>query len=153
MRGNLDKVMTEREVFAGEAAFFGTEDEGDTALVGEFGLDEWREVWQRNDWLFGFAVSKCPSAEDKGAIGDGFAEGIGFAGGLEQVFGADGGLSFAPVWLVGVNDSEMGEAEVGHGASGRSNIERVARRDEDDGEPGEMGLGRQELIVEGETGV
>lgn len=71
------------------------------------------------------------------------------AGVVEEIPGADGGCSFLPMGLVGSDDGELRKTEVGHGARGRANIERVAGRDEDDVEAVALGFGEQQPIVEG----
>ena len=71
-------------------------------------------------------------ANDEGAVGYGIGEGFRDSCVLEEIFGADGRLRLAPVGLIGSDDGEACEAEVGHGARGCSYIEGIARRDEDD---------------------
>jgi hypothetical protein len=49
---------------------------------------------------------------------------------LEKIFSADRRLGFAPVRFVWGNNRQARKSEVRHRARGRSNIERIARRDE-----------------------
>ena len=46
------------------------------------------------------------------------------------------------------NHRETREAEVGHGARRRADVERIARRDQDDFEAVALFRGKQEMIVE-----
>lgn len=130
--GDFNEVMAVGEVFAGEAVFLGAEDEGNLAggMV-EFGGDDGRELIEGDDGLLGFAVGECAGAKDEGAVADCFSEGGGFAGVGEEFGGADGGTGFAPVRLVGCDDGQMREAEVGHGAGDGADVEGIARRYED----------------------
>ncbi len=68
---------------------------------------------------------------------------------MEEGFGSYGGFGFAPVGLVGRDDGEMREAEVGHGPRRRSDIEGIARGDEDDFDAVALGFGEQGMIVAG----
>jgi hypothetical protein len=148
MRGNLNQGVTEREIGAREAALFSAEDEGDAAAAVQFFLDERSERGQRHDGLLWFAAGERGGAEDEGAMGDGLLQGFRACGSCEEFFRADGGAGFAPVGLVGCDNGEAGEAEVGHGARGRADVERVARGDEDDVDRIEMGCGGQSFILE-----
>jgi len=70
------------------------------------------------------------------------------AGVDEEFRSADGGAGLAPVRLVGGDDGEMSEAEVGHGASDGADVEGIAGRDEDDGDAVALGRRGQEMIVD-----
>jgi hypothetical protein len=121
-----------RKICLCEAVFFRAEDKGDAAAAGDFPLDEWGNIWQGNEWLVGLAVLERACAHDEGAIGYGICERLCVARALEQIFGVDCGLCLAPIRLIRSDDGHAGEAEVGHGSRGRSYIEGIARRDEDD---------------------
>jgi hypothetical protein len=148
VRGDLDQGVTEGEVFAHEAALFRSEDEGNAAAAVEFMLDDRSECGWRNGGLLGLAASKRGGAEDEGAMGDRLLQGFRACGSFEEFFRADGGAGFAPVGLVGCDNGEAGEAEVGHGARRGADVERVARGDEDDVDRIEMGCGGQSFILE-----
>jgi len=128
-------VVAEREVFAGEAVFFGAEDEGDSAgrLI-EFAGDDGGELVEENNGLFSFAMSQRAGAEDERAVANGLGKSRGLFGDVQKFGGTDSGAGFTPVRLVGGDRGEMGEAEVGHGARDGADVEGVARRDEDDGD-------------------
>ena len=71
--------------------------------------------------------------------------------GIDEEFrSADGGAGFAPVGLVGCNNGEVGEAEVGHRTRDRANVEGIARGDEDDGDAIALEWSEQEMILEPE---
>ena len=65
------------------------------------------------------------------AVRDGFGEGVADAGFTQQVGRADCGFGFHPVVGEGSDDGQMTEAEVGHGAGGGADVERIARRYQD----------------------
>jgi len=94
-------------------------------------------------------------AGDEGAVGDGFGEGGEPAGLLHDGGGAHGGFGGLGVFdLSGfegggvvVDDAEVGEAEVLHGAGGGTDVAGVAGADEDDGEAGAICCGEHGSIV------
>jgi methylthioribulose-1-phosphate dehydratase len=67
---------------------------------------------------------------------------------LEKVFSADCGFGFTPVGFIGSDDGETGKTKVGHGAGGSADIERIARRDENDADAIALRGGKQGMIVE-----
>jgi len=147
--GEFDEVMAEGEVFAGEAVLFRAEDEGDVVCrVIEFAGDDGGELIEADDGLLGFAVGEGGGAEDEGAVANGSGESRGFAGVGEEFRSADGGAGFAPVGLIGCDDSEVGETEVGHGARDCADVEGIARRHEDDGNAIALLRSEQGMIVE-----
>ena len=73
-------------------------------------------------------------ADDEGTVGNGVGDVGEFSRCLEDRFGVDGGAGFAKGDIVGMDDAEVVESEIGHGSSGRSNVERVAAADQDDAE-------------------
>ena len=141
--GDLDEQMAPGEVFAGEAVFFRTEDEGDAG--GAFLFDIGSEIRKGEDGLLGLAMSEGSGADDEGAVGDGLGQALCAAGLLEDIFRPDSRLRFAPVGLVGRNDGEIREAEVGHGAGGGADVEGIARRDQHDADG--IGFRGQKTIV------
>lgn len=130
--GDLDEEVAVGEVFAGEAVFFPTEDKGNAACAGEFALDDGSEIGEGYDGLLGLAMGEGSGAKDEGAAGDGLCEVLRTFCLLEQFERPDGGFRFQPIGCEGGDDGEMREAEVGHGAGGRADVERVARGDQDD---------------------
>jgi hypothetical protein len=143
--GDLDQQLAPGEVFAGEAVFFRAEDEGNAGAVGAFTFEERSEVGKGDDRLLGLAVGEGSGADDQGAVGHGFGQGLRAAGVLEELFSSDSRLRLAPVGLVGGNDGEVRKAEVGHGARGRAYVEGIAWRDQHHAD--EMGFRGQETIV------
>ena len=135
--------MAAGEIVASEAAFFGAEDEGSAAAAGDFAAEDGSEGRERDDGLLGLAMGEGPGAGDQCAAGYSFSEGGAFDGVFEDPGRADGGAGFAPVRRVGRYRSQVGEAEVGHGARGGSDVERIARGDEDQEEAIALGGGEQ----------
>ena len=103
-----------------------------TGAAGQGAEDQARAILEAADGVLQLAVAYAGGADDEAAIGHGVGEGGEFLGFLEQGRGADGGAGFAEGDVVGGDDAEAREAEVGHGAGGGADVERVARRDEDD---------------------
>ncbi len=89
------------------------------------------------------AAADGGSANNEGAIRDGFGDRFEFFGAGEQWLSTNGGTRFAKGRFVGIHDAQMEEAEVAHGASGGANVERIARLDKDDAQVVELGKGRQ----------
>ena len=72
---DFDEVVAEGEVFAREAVFFWTEDDGDCSSIVEFAGDDGSEMVEADDGLLGFAVGERAGAEDEGGVANGFGEG------------------------------------------------------------------------------
>jgi hypothetical protein len=150
---DLHQGMAAGKVIAGEAAFFSSEDESDTASAAELLAHQRSERGQCDDRLLRLAASERARAENEGCAGDSFLKRCRDFCGFEQPFCADGGARLAPMRLVGRDHGEMGDAEVGQGAGCRADVERIARRDENHADGIEvfvagMARGGQRTIVE-----
>lgn len=137
--GDFDEQMAMGEVVGGEATLFRAEDERDAAAAFELTVDRRGEMGQRDDLLLGFAAGEGCGADHERAVGDGLLQGCGFAGLGEELRRPDGGFGLTPVRLMRRHDGQAAQAEVSHGAGGRSYIEGIARRDEDDADAVELG--------------
>ncbi len=126
------------EVFIGEAALFRAEQKGDAA-PDEALADKGSGLLEALDGVLQFAGADGSGSDDEGAVGDGFGEGLEFLRAGEKRRGSDGGTGFAESYFVGVYNAEVEEAEVAHGAGGGSDVEGIARVDEDDAEAVELG--------------
>ena len=144
---NDGEDVAAREIFLCEAPLFRAEDEAYAAAASELFLDERRQFRQRNDRLLGLAMLERAGANDQRAVGYRIREALRAFGVLEETFGMDGGLGFAPICFKGSDNGEAREAEVGHGSRRRSYIEGVARRDEDDFNAVALVLGEQDAIL------
>jgi hypothetical protein len=87
------------------------------------------------------AIADGSGPNDERAIGHGFCDGLELLRVCENLGGADCGARFAKCSFVGVHDSQMSDAEVAHGAGSRSDVEGIARGDEDDAEAVELSSG------------
>jgi methylthioribulose-1-phosphate dehydratase len=145
--GDDRQQMTVTEVVAGEAAFLRTKHQRNLAAARQLAADALTELGQRHNRLLGLATGKRPGAHHQRAIGDGFGKALCARGVLENGFGADGRLRLPPVRLIRRDDGEMLDAEVRHGPRRRSNIERVARRNQDNLDAVELSFGEQGAIV------
>ena len=85
-------------------------------------------------------------ADDQGAIGDCVGDALEFFGAGENGGGAHGGTRLLKRGRVGIDDAEMMEAEIAHGARGGADVERVARGDEDDAQAVGFGGSKQAAI-------
>jgi len=112
------------------------------------------------DGLFELAGADGGGGEDEGAVGDGGGEGVVAAGGLHDVLGGYRGrvVELQGLELGGfegggeiVDDAEVGEAEVLHGAGGGADVGGVACADEDDGEAGAGGGGEHKRECRGKS--
>lgn len=139
--------MAKGEVVAGEAMLLRAKDQGDAPARLEFVTDDGSQCRQLDDCLLGLARPECAGAEDEGCGGECLGECAPHFCVLEELFGTYSRLCFAPVGLIRGDDSEVAEAEVGHGARHCADVEGVARGDEDDVEAVELVFAGQENIV------
>ena len=72
------------------------------------------------------------SADHQRAIGDGFGDGRIFARLLQNGVRFHGRAGFAESDIVRIHQTKFGEAEIAHGAGGGSDIQRIARGNQDD---------------------
>lgn len=86
--------------------------------------------------MLNLTVAERGGADDERAVGDSFGEGGEFFGLLHDGGGADGGAGFAESEVVGLDDTEVEESEVAHGASGGAEVEWVAGADQNNTEVG-----------------
>jgi len=126
--GNAQEPVAMAEVFVGEADFFGAEEKSDPGGK-EFAADKAGAGFESANGMLQGAAADGGGADDESAIGDGVGDGGEFLGVGEKFGGADGGAGFAEGWLVGVDEAELGEAEVAHGAGGGADVEGIARGD------------------------
>jgi hypothetical protein len=135
---DAQEPMAMGEVFIGKAALFGAEEKGDAA-GGEALPDDGCSLLQALDGMLRAAAPQGGGADDEGAVGDGFRDGLEFFGAGQEGRRAHRGTGFAKGKFVGVDYAKVEEAEVTHGAGGSADVERVAWRNEDDVEA--VGLG------------
>ncbi|HEX2713255.1 MAG TPA: hypothetical protein VHM88_13730 [Candidatus Acidoferrales bacterium] len=135
---DAQKPVAVAEVGVGKAAFFGAEKKGDAAGREAF-ADEGSGLRQAFHGVLWAATSEGSGAYDESTVGDGFRDGFEFFSASEKGRSSDGGTSFAESKFVGIDDAEVGETEVAHGAAGGANVERVARGNKNDTETVELG--------------
>jgi len=146
--GDGNQLVAPGEILAREAVFFRAEDEGDAACAGQLLCNDGSERGQGDDRLLGLAAVDRAGAEHERRCCDGLGKGRGEPRRGEQKLGVDGRAGGAPGGVVGVDDGQSREAEVGAGAGRGADVERVARADENDVERGVLLFGGQENIVE-----
>jgi len=121
----------------------------------ELGEDAGRGLLEGEDGAMEVAFSDGGGAGDEGAVGDGLGKGREASGLLHDGGGAYGGFGGLGVFDLGglegggvvVDDAEVGEAEVLHGAGGGADVAGVAGADEDDSKAGAICCGEHESIV------
>jgi hypothetical protein len=74
-----------------------------------------------------FPVTDRRGTDDKGAIRDGLSHRLAFLRASQQRRGSDRGTCLAKRRVVRVHHSQMADSKVAHGASRRTNVERIAR--------------------------
>src|SRR5712692_6530152 len=94
---------------------------------------------QQMDPVLRLAAANGGGSDHKRAIFYGFGEGFELLGAGQQRRGTDGGTRLAKSQFVGIHDAKMEETEVAHGASGGTDIERIARSDKNN--PQAIGFG------------
>lgn len=136
------------KVLAGQAMLFRAKDNGNAAAALQFLLDERPQRRQRYGQLLWLAIGERACARHQRAIRHGLCKGRRLPRAGQQFGRSNGGLCLAPVRRVRRNHGKLRKAKVGHGARGRPDIQRVARRDEDNFDPVALVLGQQKMIVE-----
>lgn len=140
--GDAQEPMAMAEVFVRKAALFGAEQKGDST-AGQMLMDKPRSLLKAANRMQGLAAADGSGSHDEGAIRDGFGDSFEFFGAGEQRLSTDGGPRFAESQFVWIDDAKMSEAEVTHGAGSGSDVQRIARLDEDNAQVVEFGMGRQ----------
>src|SRR5512132_2520699 len=70
--------------------------------------------------------------DDERAIRDGFTDSCELPSSREQRRGGNGGDGLPERYLIGINHAQNFATEVLHGSCGGSDVERIARRDQND---------------------
>ena len=131
--GDAHEPVAVAHVVVGEAELLGAEQQGDGGLRQAAG-DQARAILQAADGMLEFPMTDGGGAHNQAAIGDGLGDARELLGRLEQGRRADRRARLAKSHVVGVDHAQAGEAEVGHGTCRRSDVERVARGNQDDAE-------------------
>src|SRR6267378_3234061 len=126
--GDAQEPVTMAEVFVGEAAFFGAEQESHAA-VSEALSNQRRALLGAFDGVLRVAAAHGGSADDESAVRDGFGETLELFGAGEKRGGAHSGACFTKGQFVRIQDAKMEEAKVAHGAGGGADVKRIARVD------------------------
>ncbi len=114
------------EILVRQPEFFGAEQEGYGPL-NQGPADQTRAVLEAPDRVLQLAVSDGGSTHNQAAIAYGIGERGELLRGAQQGRRAHGGARFAEGHVVGFDHAQAREAEIRHGARGRSDIERVPR--------------------------
>ena len=141
-RGNTDQPVAVAEIFVGEAEFFRAEEERDAARAKSL-ADQANSVLGTPQGMVQLAVADGGGSHDERAIGDGVGDALELLRIRKHGRGADGGARLAKGRLVRLDHAQMAEAEVAHGARGRADVERVARRNQNDAQTVEFSRSQQ----------
>jgi len=141
-RGNADQPVAVAEILVGEAEFFRAEEQRDAARA-ESLADQANAVLGTPQGMVQLAVADGSGSHDERAIGDGIRDALELLRIRKHGRGADGRARFAKRRLVRLDHAQMAEAEVAHGARGRANVERIARRDQNDAQTVEFSRSQQ----------
>ncbi len=128
--------MAKTEVFIGQAEFLRAKEQG--GVAGMF-LNSNRRAIQPLQRLLGHAANPGAGTDDQRAIGQRLCQVGEDACALQHVGATDSRYGLAKRGLIGLDQAEIGNTEIGHGTGGGADVERVADVDEDDGETGEAG--------------
>ena len=82
--------------------------------------------------MFEHTGSYGRGAYDQRAIGHGFGDGGKFAGLLQDSVSSDGRAGLTECDFVWIHQAKLGESEIAHSARGGSDIQRIARGNQDD---------------------
>ena len=129
-RGNTHKPMAVAEVFVREAAFLRAEEQSDSASSRTL-AEVPGSLVEATHRVLQLTKAYGGGSHNKSAIPDGFGNGLVLFGVGEQRRGTDGGTRLTKGEFVGVHYPKMEKAEVAHGAGSCSDVERIARSDED----------------------
>jgi hypothetical protein len=156
--GDAQQPVAVAQIFVGQAGFFRAEQERDAifftasgALARKTLQNDARASFERAQRMMQFAAAGGCGADYQRAIRDRFRNGAELFGARENRRSAYGRTRFAICGVVGIHQAQMRAAEIAHGASGGANIQRIARRDEDDAKIVQEGRRIHERLFYGMT--
>ena len=117
------------DVFVGEAKFLRAEQQRHRRGR-ELAADQARAIFQPAQRVLQLAMADGSGSDHQAAVGHGIADVRKLFRRGEHRSRVDRGARFAECDLVRIHNSQAREAEVGHGACGGADVQRVSRRDE-----------------------
>lgn len=142
---DVDQPVAMAERMIGETHLFRTEQEGDP-VGAEFLVDQASTLLQRVEGMTNIAASDRRGSDDQIAIRYSCTHFFVFLGAGQQLRGTHGRPCLPKRNFVGVHDPETQESEVAHGTSCCSQVNRIARGDQDDTQVVEFCRHRQDGI-------
>ena len=139
-RRDAYEPMAVAEVFVRKAAFLRTEEESDTTSR-KMLADVTSSLLKTTNGVLQLTKADSGGSHNKSAVFDGFGDRLELFGFGEQRRGANGRTRLAKSEFVGVHHAEMKKAEVAHGASGGTDVERITRGDQNDPQAVGFGIG------------
>ncbi len=119
--------MAVAQIVIREPEFFAAEDQRDRRGR-DYPQHQPRAVLQPADGVLQLAMPHAGGAHDQAAIGHRVGQTGEFLRFLEQGRRAHGGARLAERDVVWIHHGQARKPEIGHGAGGRADVERVARR-------------------------
>ena len=130
-RGNAHQPVAMRHVFVRQPKFLGAEQQRYRS-DGKFLCDELAPVFQAPQRMFQHAGTNGRGANHQRAIGHRFGHGEIFPRLLQHRMSFYRRTGFAEGNRVGIHQAKFGESEIAHGAGGGSEVQRIARGNQDD---------------------
>jgi hypothetical protein len=130
-RRNVDEPIAVAERLVGKTHLFRTEQKGDT-VAGEFFVDQASALLQWAEGVTHIPASDRRGSDDQTAIRYSCGHFFVFLGAGEQLRGTHSRPRLPKPNFVRIHDPQAQESEVAHGTSCRSQVERIARGDQDD---------------------
>jgi hypothetical protein len=141
-RGDAHQPMTVAEVVVRKAALLGAEQKGDPARF-ELPVDEPRAIFQPSQRVRQFPVTDRCGSNHQRAVGHGFGNALVLFRARQQRRSSDGGTRLAKGYVVRVHHSKPEKPEIADGASGRADVERIARGHQHNAQTVEFSRNRQ----------
>ena len=117
--------MAVSQVVVAKTVFLGPEEQGHGPRCESF-IKQLSAVFEAAQRMVQLTALSGGGADNKRAIGDGFGKRLVFDGLFENRAGVDRRLRLAECDFVGVDQTQVRETEVAHGARGRADVQGIA---------------------------
>lgn len=126
------------EVLIRKAALFRSKEQGNAASR-ETLSNPASALLEVSDRMLRLAAVQRGSADNQRAVGYGFRDRLEFLGTREQRLGSNGRTRFPKCQFERIHNSQMKEPKIAHGARRGPNVERVARRNQNNAQSFKFG--------------
>src|SRR5260370_39121818 len=117
--------MAIAEIVVRQPEFFGSEEQGNRRRR-EMLANQAAAVFNRPQWMLQFTMPERCGAHYQSAVGNRVGECLEFLGVPKNFLSVHGGTRFLIGNIVWIDESQVLEAEVGHGSRGRADVQRVS---------------------------